>query len=91
MHICDNKVATMEDAYLSVRDWTARRNIGTSTNFVNTNAKKSSKPFFKPKGKSSNKDEVSEDELDVMDAKQLATITCYNCQKKSHHARDSLV
>jgi hypothetical protein len=30
----------------------------------------------------------SEIELDVMDVKQLATITCYNCQKKGHLARD---
>jgi hypothetical protein len=89
MHIRDSKVATMEDVYSSAKEWVAHRNIDVSSNFGNANTKpKSNKPSFKPKGKSPNKDEVSEDELDVMDAKQLATITCYNYNKKGHLARD---
>ena len=89
MHIRDSKVTTMEDAYSSARDWAAHRNIGASSNSSNfVNPKPKSKSFFKPKGKSPNKEEVSEDELDIMDAKQLASITCYNCNKKGHLARD---
>jgi hypothetical protein len=89
IYIRDNKIVIMEDVYSSARDWIAHRNIGISSNFGNTNinVKKSIKSFFKAKDKT-NKEELSEDELDLMDAKQLVIIIYYNYQKKDHLARD---
>jgi len=67
----------MELTYDAAIDWA----------YTNNPSELASKDIFGDLEKTT-KDDLSDDHLDVLDAKQLAQITCYNCGKLGHFSRD---
>src|SRR5947207_9775908 len=70
---------TMELAYDAAVDWA----------FINKEPPKakSNGDLFVDSEKAKEPD-ISDEDLDVLDAKQLAQVTCYNCGKQGHLSRD---
>jgi len=96
LHLQRLKFKEMDGAYQAAREWAIQGVLEQRKSMKPGGSKHSNPPsgkstLFRPKLGQEKKEKEkndSEDELDLMDAKQLAGITCYNCRKKGHLSRD---
>jgi len=96
LHLQRLKFKEMDGAYQAAREWAIQGVLEQRKSMKPGGSKHSNPPsgkstLFRPKlgqEKKEKENNDSEDELDLMDAKQLAGITCYNCRKKGHLSRD---
>jgi len=92
LYLQDRELTDMETTYESARQWAARRlNIRSATSpRARQQPSKKHKSLFRNSGAELTKiaQSESDDDLDAMDAQQLANINCYNCGKKGHFSRD---